>query len=484
MSDYLSIPSHERGSFEFVRCNKCSRNVDKKCGLSGKRISACKFGDQHRFRVEIYIQGSGNKRIRKTFKTRSYSEFKIQAVNYIQQVKDSGYLTPEDKGELIESNNVKVILNSHKSTGVENVIPESAEAAVQGNIRRLNNHTFHSHVQQYLDWMQGVGVASHKRKNYSKEHVEDIARKLSYFAKSLVEVGVNAMTISIFDIGEKEVEIFHEFLETALNENDEQRFGKWSYNKAMGVLTQFFKYLIEKKRLDVINPFEDVKRKGIVNNPEIIHLSEFDSLLSMITKKNGRYIKLDRGKAYELNHYQTWLKHAFRLFLETGERRDGVTQMRWSHVKDNWIDIPNYKINNQNNRDDITRKAPMTSGLLSLLKELGWEKHRGSEAYIIAPEIESRSSLNNRLSKAFTHFWKLTGSDRLVTLRHLRKTYGTLMYSVFGSKTEAITGQNIDTIIEYYLSKEKILSLAPKISLQEIESNKINLFGSGSSEVA
>lgn len=151
--------------------------------------------------------------------------------------------------------------------------------------------------------------------------------------------------------------------------------------------------------------------------------------------------------------------------------------MRWSHVKDSWIDIPNYKLNNQNNRDDIIRKAPITAGLLILLKELGLEKNRGLEAYIIAPEIKSRNSLNNRLSKAFTHFWKLTGSDRLVTLRHLRKTYGTLMYSVFGSKTEAITGQNIDTIIEYYLSKEKILSLAPKISLQEIESSKLSDFG-------
>jgi integrase len=476
MSDYLIIPASERGPFEYVRCNKCARNIDKKCGLSGKRVSSCKYGNQHRFRVVIYVPGSNNVRIPKTFKTRNYTEFKGQALAFIEQVKASNYSS--FNADLKESTPVLGVLSTKEDLKSINTIKTNIPVkSEQYKVKRLHNQTFHSHVQQYLDWLQGVGVASHKRKNYSKEHVEDIARKLSYFAKSLVEVGVNAMTISVFEIGEKEVEIFHEFMETSLNEKDEQRFGKRSYNKAMGVLTQFFKYLIEKKRLDIINPFEDVRRKEIVNNPEIIHLSEFDSLLSKINKKNGKYIKFDRGSTYHSNHFQPWLKHAFRLFLETGERRDGVTQMRWSHVKDSWIDIPNYKLNNQNNRDDIIRKAPITAGLLILLKELGLEKNRGLEAYIIAPEIKSRNSLNNRLSKAFTHFWKLTGSDRLVTLRHLRKTYGTLMYSVFGSKTEAITGQNIDTIIEYYLSKEKILSLAPKISLQEIESSKLSDFG-------
>lgn len=484
MSDYLKIPANERGPFEYVRCNKCSRNVDQKCGLSGKRISTCKFGDQHRFRVVIYIPGSGNNRVPKTFKTRDYNEFKRQACAFIQKMKDSEYAIPKDEVKYVEPNNLTVVSDIQVTKDTESVRPVASNEPSNGNTHRLNNHTFHSHVQQYLDWMQGVGVASHKRKNYSKDHLEDIARKLGYFAKSLVDVGLNAMTISVFDIGEKEVEIFHEFMETTMNEKDELRFGKRSYNKAMGVLTAFFKYLIDRKKLDIINPFEDVKRKDIVNNPEVIHLSEFDSLLSVVNKKNGRYMKLDRGKLYESNHYQSWMKHAFRLFLETGERRDGVTQMRWSHIKENWIEIPNYKINNQNNRNDIIRKAPITAGLLELLTELGLDKFRGSEEFIIAPKVTSRKSLNNRLSKAFTHFWKLTGSDRLVTLRHLRKTYGTLMYSVFGNKTEAITGQNIDTIIEYYLSKEKILSLAPKISLQEIESSKINLLDSDSSKVA
>ena len=46
------------------------------------------------------------------------------------------------------------------------------------------------------------------------------------------------------------------------------------------------------------------------------------------------------------------------------------------------------------------------------------------------------------------------------------------MYSVFGDKTKAVTDQNVDTILEFYLNKKKIVSQAKNLSLTELDDKR------------
>ena len=157
----------------------------------------------------------------------------------------------------------------------------------------------------------------------------------------------------------------------------------------------------------------------------------------------------------------------------TKKRRDGIVLMKWSFVdmKERIITLPNYKVNKiQDIEKD--RLIPITLDLFELLKKMGVSKKQGSDKYLICPEHENRTTIKEWISKAFTHYWKLNDFNQEVSFRHLRKTYVTLIYSQFGDKTKAVTDQNVDTILQYYLNKKSIVSEAKNLSLYELEARK------------
>ena len=104
--------------------------------------------------------------------------------------------------------------------------------------------------------------------------------------------------------------------------------------------------------------------------------------------------------------------------------------------------------------------------------KLGFNKFKDSDQFLICPEHENRTTVKSWISKSFTHYWKLTGNDPEISFKHLRKTYVTLMYSLFGDKTKAVTDLNVDTILEFYLNKKKIGSQAKNLSLTELDDKR------------
>lgn len=72
---------------------------------------------------------------------------------------------------------------------------------------------------------------------------------------------------------------------------------------------------------------------------------------------------------------------------------------------------------------------------MTLLNLIGYDNYKNTDRYLIgAEEKSSRSTLIDFVSKAFTHFWKLTGIEKNVQLKHLRKTYLTTLVEQFGDK--------------------------------------------------
>ena len=60
----------------------------------------------------------------------------------------------------------------------------------------------------------------------------------------------------------------------------------------------------------------------------------------------------------------------------------------------------------------------------------------------------------------------MIGSEEVYTLKHLRKTYVTTIYSSVGDDASKLTGQSVDTIIKSLLDKEMILAAAQNFDLR------------------
>jgi len=99
------------------------------------------------------------------------------------------------------------------------------------------------------------------------------------------------------------------------------------------------------------------------------------------------------------------------------------------------------------------------------LNELGWREKVGSSDYILAPEIQENrlSTMSPALTKAFTHYWGMLGSQKQVTLKSLRKLYISQISQVT-TNPRAVTGHSTEKIMyDHYYDR---LSIAKNISKQ------------------
>jgi hypothetical protein len=88
--------------------------------------------------------------------------------------------------------------------------------------------------------------------------------------------------------------------------------------------------------------------------------------------------------------------------------------------------------------------------------------------FIIAPECKNRATLKKLLSSSFTHYWKVTGLQRKVNFKNLRKTYITRITDLIGEKAMFIKHGSDRTSIKHYLSKKEHISEMRNLTLYDI----------------
>jgi|GEM_PF-1181846 len=474
MADYLKIPKRERGKGEYVYCSKCKTNVNNLCKNSGKRIHTCKFPQLHRYKAVYLVPDTGGLRLSTHFNTRDYKEFKKQAIAFFEEM-DSYDIT------LNNYNQIKEMLRERKrQQKTKKVKAKEAKRKTIVDINRIpvkvskKPLAYKDVVQMYLDYMSDVDVPDYKKKKYAKKYIDELSRYFTHFAIVLKRLGHNPAKFPINHIGEDEVSGLHNYFENEEKDDGSPKFGPHTYNKGMAVMRKLFRYLNDEKEYNIKDPFVGVKEKVVVKDDiKTIRMDEFKKLLSVIKPENGFAIKKDRNRTYRTNFYKDWMKDAFRLALETGERRDGIAYMTWDNVNMDAqiIRLRNHKVSNMQKRE-VIRKIPITVGLKNLLYEMGYNEKKDSKEFIIGNEYNTRKTVMDLISKAFDHFWKLTDIDKgdKISFKHLRKTYATLMMKHFGDDASKITGQSVDTIIKHYLDKEAIMVKARHLTLSQIES--------------
>ena len=67
---------------------------------------------------------------------------------------------------------------------------------------------------------------------------------------------------------------------------------------------------------------------------------------------------------------------------------------------------------------------PIIPQLKELLIDMGMEKYKGSDRYMLAPEENiSRDTVKLHLSRMFTFYYNKLGTGRQMQYKHLRKFY-------------------------------------------------------------
>lgn len=110
-------------------------------------------------------------------------------------------------------------------------------------------------------------------------------------------------------------------------------------------------------------------------------------------------------------------------------------------VVDHKIDSANGHLTSKNDR--IYKYFAITKELGELLMEMGYEKYKGSDKYILAPdEIVQRSFISKLISESFSHYYKQLNTGKQVSFKHLRKAFMTKALEQYGEASVALTSHS------------------------------------------
>ena len=449
----LYIPPSKKVQGLVVYCNKCKTNVFETCKVSGKSIKFCPNGDKHVFKCYVSVPGSKNERRTKILDTRDLDEAILQAIAFKKEVKSKSIQ--------------KSIEPVQKS--IPNEIKKQKEPKQKQENQQIPELLIHA-MARYIGWLNNEDVPSHRVRIRSKNHILDNSRALKILAECLKNEGYNLSTVSIHDINDTMVGEIYSFLEA-------KHYANRTFNKTIGHYTSFLKWYSEEYNVNIRNWFSRIKRKRLNPNPQAITRSEYEALLKQITPENG----IKENKHWEKpsrNMYRPWLADGIRLALETGRRREEISNLSWDAVRESegirYIEVEDYKVNRIQNRIADNEKKiiciPITASLDALLHELGYDERINTDSYILAPNIKiSRGKvMSNVLSRGFTHFYGQLNTGKNLTFKCLRKTYITKLQIYFSGtgNTKEITGHTDDNVIERnYIDKREIAKASAGFSV-------------------
>ncbi len=106
--------------------------------------------------------------------------------------------------------------------------------------------------------------------------------------------------------------------------------------------------------------------------------------------------------------------------------------------------------------------VPVNPKLSELLKKSEHELHKGTDRFIIAPEIIKNrvTNMKNSISRGFHHFYKQVEPEGNLTFKSLRKTYLTGLQLYMGNSATVLTHSNQDVVDKHYVDKQKIAEKA------------------------
>jgi len=239
-----------------IRCLKCNKTIHK----DPKPHNGCKHPiEKTAYRAIVIKPNSGGKRITTTLKSRSYDDAVKELIDFRTDIE----------------NGIEPIKYTHKE-GTPILLVEC--------------------MQLYLDFLSDIGVPDHKKRFNSDSYIRTQTTFLRRFIKFLKDDGKNIDLVKITDISDIMVGKFHSYLMNTTKSN-------YSYNHHIKVLRSMYRYLIEKKKYKIENPFIDVKLKSEKGKDVTINADDFYALVNIISPIDAI---LQVGSRTKRNMYKDW----------------------------------------------------------------------------------------------------------------------------------------------------------------------------------
>lgn len=410
----LKLPKNPHTGLK-IYCHRCKRDNP-----------TCNHYDIHRYKVRIHVPGTKNKKVTKVLDAKNYNDAVVQAIELEKELKSNNYQ--------------KVIVSEIG-----------------------NDYSIADAVVRYNQYLSGNYEYSQFVKNVTDGHRKECIRFCTYFCNTIKETKDITLT-RIVEINRKDVAKFYTW---ASNHYASEK----SFNKCMGALKAFFKFLIEIEEVKMKNPFAVYEsKKSKKKTVETLTKEEFKKIIEVVGVANP-IVKLG-GKGERKNLYRHYLVEGFKLFLLTGGRRAEVVNLRWSdiYISINGIKfflIGNKKVNESKKTDDYKKYMPINEDLYDLLNELGYQEKKNSNDYILFPERNViAQTIMDDLSKAFTHYKKEAGITKNVTLKSLRKTYITWLRLALGKDASILTSHSGEKILLDHYIDTTILNAVEEAALK------------------
>ena len=400
----LTLPEKQRPNGLFLYCNGC------KAYYSSDKLVKCKCR-RLVYKARIHISGTSYGEVPKV----------IQASNFTDA--------------LVAFNNFKESLVSNSYQKV------SINKPVYIPIRLIECFAC------YLAFLNNEGVVAHKQKKRDPDHIRKVEYAFELYITALKENGINLSILKFTEVNDQMVGYVHDLLLKEMNSANK------TYNNRMALLRTFTSFIVKEYYNDYKNPFLGVVNLLVTKEITSVQEDDFNALMKIIKPENGIEKRVQKGRVNlrTTTWYKPWLKNGIRIAVFTGGRSEDLVELKWSNIQLDkngnlhTIKSIDYKIDNANNhkignREHYYKYFPITEELKEELMEIGYEKYKDTDKYIIGPEENmKRSNVARFLSGAFTFYYRQLNTGKKAQFKTLRKTYHTSALIQYGAASTALT---------------------------------------------
>lgn len=321
-------------------------------------------------------------------------------------------------------------------------------------------------ANKFLNFKHGIEVPLHLKQELSKEYLYSIEFYVGQFLEIMRVNKVKVKTQLINELNEEHVGIWVKEIR--------QKYSKGTWNGPLRILRLWIEFVIKRLKIEMQNPFMDVKLVSHENSVSALTKSEFENVCLAIEKMNP--IRLLNGTTNkQKNLYRPYLVNAYKLALYSGLRREEVVTLTWKNIfkientSDYMIITDNLKVERMTGKKYKPKYIPVGDDLTKLLNELGWEENKGQDKFIIEPSRKATvKTMMSAMTKAFSHYYEQFYPDRKAkAFNILRKTYLSYMGAELGEEVVKFTSHSGMTILLNHYFDERILARAKKVKIFE-----------------
>jgi len=435
----LKIPKSKKMTGFRVHCGACRSVVTDTCKATDRTIDSCPNCEKHKFQQVVHQPGTKNGRRMILLESRDINVAQSQAMEFRNEILNHAGEKTSNKGK-------------HK-----------------------NEKTIAEYIEWYMAWLEKSDDITLFDRIRSDDHMTNILKCFNDGEIVWERRGFNFNESTLGDLNADMVrELFQYYFK-------EKKYNTITINKYLGYWKTFYKRANKEHNLTVFNHFAEFKPLPVNSEPSAISINTYHRIIDAIEnsefKKSG---KVGNGFRY---YYRDYLVSAIKLGMHTGRRREELVNLKFSNefTEDGarFFRVEDYKVNRIQNRTSEYNKKyiliPVTKGLQSVLDEIGYEHYKGTDKYVLAPELTRKRNrrMSDIISRGFAHYYRQIEPEGKLGFGSLRKRYISELVKFFGNEAKGVSQHSSDSVIEHhYLDKRVLMKAASEFNPEGQESER------------